>query len=171
MTTSPSENNGVATRVEEKEFIMERIFNAPRELVFDAYTQPEHLKRWWAPLPYTVPTCRIDLRPGGVWHYSMRSPQGEEHWARSVYREIVRPERLVYTSTFADEHGNPTDDIPEQLNTVTFEPLDGKTKLTIRVGFDTAENLQLTLKMGMVEGMTMTMNHLGELFEKGEISA
>jgi Uncharacterized conserved protein len=170
MTTNQSANNAVTTRIEEKEFITERIFNAPPELVFDAYTQPEHLKRWWAPLPYTIPTCTVDLRPGGVWHYSMRSPEGEVHWARSVYREIVRPERLEYTSTFADEHGNATDDIPEQLNKVTFEPFEGRTKLTIRVQFDSQADLQATLKMGMVEGMTMIFNHLDELFLKGEIA-
>ncbi|HZU03637.1 MAG TPA: SRPBCC domain-containing protein, partial [Ktedonobacteraceae bacterium] len=89
-------------RIGEQEFVVERQFNAPRTLMFQVFTQPEHLKRWWAPPPYTLPVCTIDLRPGGIWHYCMRSPEGQDQWARSVYQEIVPPEKLVYTTTFAD---------------------------------------------------------------------
>ena len=83
----------------ESEFVVERAFAAPRTLMFQVFTQSDHLKRWWAPKPYALSSCTVDLRPGGIWHYAMRSPEGQEHWARSVYREIVAPEKLVYTST------------------------------------------------------------------------
>jgi len=92
----------------EQEIVMERQFNAPRTLMFQVFTRAEHLKRWWAPPPYTLPVCTIDLRSGGIWHYCMRGPEGQDQWARAVYREIVPPEKLVYTTTFADEHANPT---------------------------------------------------------------
>ena len=118
----------LSTRVGEQEFVVERQFSAPRTLMFQVFTQPEHLVCWWAPQPYTMPICTIDLRPGGIWHYCMRSPEGQDHWARSVYREIVPPEKLVYTSTFADEHANPIEGMPEHLTTVIFTEEAGKTQ-------------------------------------------
>jgi uncharacterized protein YndB with AHSA1/START domain len=147
---------------EEQEFVVERQFNAPRTLMFQMFTQPEHLKRWWAPQPYTLPVCTIDLRPGGIWHYCMRSPEGQDHWARSVYREIVPPEKLVYTSTFADEHANPIEGIPEHLMTLTFAEEDGKTRVTARVQFASAEALKTAVEMGMLQGMNMTWDYLVE---------
>ena len=146
--------------VGEQEFVVERHFNAPRTLMFQVFTQPEHLKRWWIPQPYTIPTCTIDLRPGGIWHYSIRSPEGYEHWARSVYRAIVPPERLVYTSTFADEHANPTEGIPEHLTTILFTEEAGKTKATARIQFSGAEALKVALDMGMLQGMNATWDDL-----------
>ena len=77
----------LSPHVGEQEVVVERQFTAPRTLMFQVFTQPEHLKRWWAPQPYTIPVCTIDLRPGGIWHYCMRSPEGQDHWARSVMVE------------------------------------------------------------------------------------
>ncbi|RAV11879.1 SRPBCC family protein [Paenibacillus contaminans] len=161
--TQNSPASSLTTKAGEREFSVERMFNAPRELVFQAFTQPEHLSRWWAPGGYTIPVCNIDLRPGGVWHYSMRSPQGDEHWVKAIYREIVAPERIVYTCTFADEHANPTDDIPEQLATMTFAEYEGRTKLNIVFQFKTAKELKETLDMGMIAGLTETLNSLDGL--------
>jgi uncharacterized protein YndB with AHSA1/START domain len=152
----------VSTRLGEQEFVLEREFNAPHTLMFQVFTQREHLKRWWAPQPYTVPVCTVDLRPGGIWHYCLRSPEGQNHWARSVYREIVPSEKLVYTSTFADEHANPIEGVPEHLATVSFVPEDGKTKVAARFQFANAAALKVAVDMGMVEGMTMTLNYLAE---------
>jgi uncharacterized protein YndB with AHSA1/START domain len=149
----------VTTSVGEREFIMERMYDAPRELVFKAFTEPGHLSRWWAPGGYTIPVCRIDLRPGGIWHYCMQSPEGYRHWARSVYREIVQPERIVYTSTFADEDANPVEGIPEHLATITFGEYEGKTKVSVRIQLASAKDLGATLEMGMVQGLTETLNN------------
>ena len=124
-----------------QELVITRIFDAPRELVFKAWTDPEHMKRWWGPKGFTTPFCKIDLRPGGVIHFCMRSPEGQDFWCAGVYREIAPPERIVCTSFFSDEEGNlvqPTHygmspDWPaETLMTVTFEEHEGKTKLTLR---------------------------------------
>ncbi|MFC5531421.1 SRPBCC domain-containing protein [Cohnella yongneupensis] len=155
MTMGTSSNNSVNTEIGELDLIIDRIFNAPRELVWKAVTEPEHVSRWWAPYEYTIPVCKIDLRPGGLWHYCMRSAEGEEHWVRSDYREIVKPERLVYTSLFSDADAVPNDVIPEQLNTMKlFEQEDGKTKMIVQVHFDKAEDLKFTVEAGMAEGMT-----------------
>jgi uncharacterized protein YndB with AHSA1/START domain len=144
----------------EQEFVVKRVFTTSRALLFQVFTQPEHLKRWWAPQPYTIATCTIDLRPGGIWHYSIRSPEGQEHWARSVYREIVPPEKLVYTSTFADEHANPIEGVPEHLTTIIFTEEGGKTKATAHIQFTSAAALKVALDMGMQQGMNMTWDYL-----------
>jgi uncharacterized protein YndB with AHSA1/START domain len=150
----------LSTRVGEQEIVLERQFDAPRTLMFQVFTQAEHLKRWWAPQPYTIPVCTIDLRPGGIWHYCMRSPEGQDHWARSVYNEIVPPEKLVYTSTFADEQANPVAGMPEHLTTVAFTEEAHKTHVTARIQFVSVADLKVAVDMGMAQGMSMTWNYL-----------
>jgi uncharacterized protein YndB with AHSA1/START domain len=124
--------------------IIERVFDAPRELVWRAWTEPEHAMRWWGPQGFTAPHCEIDLRVGGRYLFAMQSPDwndGRPIWSTGVYREIVPPERLVCTDCFADEKGNVVPathygmegDFPlEMLVTVTLEDLGGKTKMTLR---------------------------------------
>lgn len=117
----------------EREVILNRLFDAPRRLVFEAWTRPEHLTRWFTPKGCSVPFCELDFRPGGVWHYCMRLPDGSEDWIRSVYREIVEPERIVLTSTFVDEEGSLVlrPDRPREILTVaTFAEQDGKPMVT-----------------------------------------
>jgi uncharacterized protein YndB with AHSA1/START domain len=154
------------SRVGEQEFVVERQFHAPRSLMFHVFTQPEHLKHWWAPQPYTIPVCTIDLRPGGIWHYCMRGPSGQEHWARSVYREIVPPEKLVYTSTFADENANPAPGMPEHLTTVIFAEEAEQTRVTARVQFTSAAALSIAVEGGMVQGMSMIWEYLVEYVQE-----
>ncbi len=120
--------------------VVSRLINAPRERVWHAWTDPEHMMRWWGPQHFTAPSCRIDLRVGGSYLFCMRSPEGQDFWSTGVYREIVPHERIVYTDCFADEHGNV---VPasyygmdasyplETLVTVQLEDVNGQTKLTI----------------------------------------
>jgi len=133
--------NSPATTSTERELVIERVFDAPRELVWKAWTEPEHFERWWGPKGFTTPFCKIDLRVGGTFLYCMRSPEGKDYWGTGVYREIVPRERIVCTDSFADEKGNVVpathygmnSDMPlEMLVTVTFEEHEGKTKLTLR---------------------------------------
>jgi uncharacterized protein YndB with AHSA1/START domain len=122
-----------------KDFIISRVFDAPRELVWEAFTDPERMKHWWGPKGFTVIASKMDLRPGGTYHYGMKAPNGSAMWGKFVYREIVRPERMVLINSFSDEAGgitrhpmSPTWPL-EMLSTFTFEEQpDGKTKLTIR---------------------------------------
>src|SRR5215471_11703282 len=84
-------------------FIITRVFDAPRELVWQAHTELEHLKHWWGPKGFTWMGGKIDLRPGGVFHYGLRSPDGQAMWGKFIFREIVAPERLVFIVSFSDE--------------------------------------------------------------------
>lgn len=113
----------------ERELVITRVFDAPRHLVFKAWTEPEHIAHWRGPKGYTTTVIDMDLRPGGAYRYRMRSLDGTDRWLRGVYREIAEPERLVFTYAWEDEDGRPRH---ETLVTVTFEELDGKTRLTLR---------------------------------------
>jgi uncharacterized protein YndB with AHSA1/START domain len=135
-------NIGTTTsaRSADREIVITRVFDAPRDLVFKAWTEPDRVMRWWGPNGFTTPVCKIDLRPGGVLHNCMRSPEGRDFWSKGVYREIVEPERIVCTDFFSDEEGTlvqPTHygmspEWPaEALVTVTFAVHDGKTKFTL----------------------------------------
>lgn len=127
----------MSTTTAQKQFVIARTFNAPREMVFDAFTKPEEMKKWWGPKGFTVFVSTMDLRPGGTYHYGMRGPDGTPMWGRFVYREIVRPERIVFVNSFSDENGGVTrhamaPDWPLlMITTFTFEDLGGgKTRLT-----------------------------------------
>ena len=90
-STSPTATATTAERT----LIIERVFDAPRALVFKAWIEPERLVRWWGPQGFTMPSCTMDLRPGGAFRFRMRSPEGTDHWLRGVYREIVEPFLIV----------------------------------------------------------------------------
>jgi uncharacterized protein YndB with AHSA1/START domain len=138
--TARNARTSAATSVVEKDLVITRVFDAPRDLVFKAWTEPERVMRWWGPNGFTTPVCKIDLRPGGVFHHCMRSSEGRDFWSKGVYREIVEPERIVCTDFFSDAAGNlvpPTHygmspDWPQEaLVTVTFAEHEGKTKFTL----------------------------------------
>lgn len=125
--------------VSNQDFVITRIFDAPRDLVWKAFTDPERMKQWWGPKGFTVIAAKMDLRPGGSYHYGMKAPDGTAMWGKFVYREVVAPERMVFINSFSDEAGGitrhpmaPTWPM-EMLSTFTFEEAPaGKTKLTIR---------------------------------------
>jgi uncharacterized protein YndB with AHSA1/START domain len=120
------------------EFVVTRTFDAPRELVFKAWTEKERLMRWWGPKGFTLLSCTIDARPGGTFHYALRAPDGGEMWGKWGFREVAPPERLVFVASFADAAGNVirapfSKDWPlEVLSTVTFTEHDGRTTLVMR---------------------------------------
>jgi uncharacterized protein YndB with AHSA1/START domain len=122
----------------EEAFEVTRVFNAPRELVFKAFTESERLAHWWGPKGFTMQVSTLDLRPGGLFRYKMKSPEGFEMWGRFAYQEIVAPERIVFVTSFSDEAGDITrhpmsDSWPlEVLNTMTLTEEEGKTRLTVR---------------------------------------
>ncbi len=125
------------TRTEGTEFSISRVFDAPRDLVWKAVTEPERLMHWWGPKGFAMLLCEVDLRPGGTFRYSMRSPDGKVMWKKKVYREIVPPESLNTVVSFTDEDGNPirhpmSPTWPvEVLNKMTLSEHDGKTTMTI----------------------------------------
>ncbi len=153
-----------------EEFVVTRVFDAPRELVWKAWTEAERLAHWWGPKGFRLTVARLDLRPGGVFHYGMRSPTGHEMWGKFVYREITPPERLVFVSSFADEQGNTvrapfSSEWPlEVLSTVTLAEQAGKTTLTMRgVPVNATEAERKTFAAGhgsMRQGWAGTLDQL-----------
>ncbi|MWV42008.1 SRPBCC domain-containing protein [Paenibacillus sp. HJL G12] len=166
-------NNEMVSNVEnDRVLVLERVFDAPRDLVFRMFKEPEHLKRWWGPKGWEIPVCTIDFRPGGVWHYCMKCVDqnqgqfyGMESWGKGIYKEIVEPETIIYTDYFSDAEGNINESMPGSLITIEFIDLDGKTKLVNRSEYASAEALKTVLDMGMMQGITETWNRLGELLE------
>lgn len=123
-----------------QDIVIERVLNAPRQLVWNAWTQREHLMRWWGPKTFTCPDCTIDFREGGKYHYSMMSPDGMKFWVTGTFEKINPIEQFSYTDSFADEHGNVVGashygmpgDMPEIMHVnVTLEDLGAKTKMTL----------------------------------------
>jgi uncharacterized protein YndB with AHSA1/START domain len=144
--------------VAENQVVYTRVFAAPRDLVFEAWTRPEHVRRWWGQRRFTVTVCEIDLRAGGAYRFVHRGPDGNDYPFKGVYREIVPPERLVYTQIF-DVPG-PSDH--ELLVTATFDERDGRTLLTGRLLFDSVEDRVAAMETGMAQGMAETLDRLEE---------
>ncbi|TLS53676.1 SRPBCC domain-containing protein [Paenibacillus antri] len=160
--------NAMVSRVEdERVLILERVFDAPRELVFKMFKEPEHLKVWWGPAGWELPVCKIDFRPGGVWHYCMKCVdpnQGEffgmESWGIALYKEIVEPKKILYTDSFSDAEGTFVDTMPSTDVTLDFIDVDGKTKLVNRGEYISPEALKTVMDMGMLQGITETWDRL-----------
>jgi uncharacterized protein YndB with AHSA1/START domain len=140
-----------------------RDFAAPRQLVYDAFTDPDQLVKWWGPKGFTTKVTRMDVRPGGTWHYCMQSPEWGDSWGLSTYREVTPPERIVYSDAFSDAEGTVNQDLPVSVNTVTFHEDGGRTTLTIVTDYASKEDLKKVLEMGVVEGMASQNERLDEL--------
>jgi uncharacterized protein YndB with AHSA1/START domain len=136
MSASAGSTRNHTSSTAEPELLITRFFDAPRELVFQAWTDPEHLKRWGnAPVGFTVTTEKSDIRPGGEYKVCMRSPEGVDHWLQGVYTEVVPPERLSFTHTWLRADGTPG---VETRVTLTFVDRGNRTELTLhQTGFDT----------------------------------
>ena len=147
------------TTPSDREIVMTRVFDAPRDLVFEAHTSCEHMSNWWGPRKYEVASCEIDFRPGGAWRIVHRGPEGEEHGFRGEFREIVRPERIVWTFEYEGMPGHVS------VDTLTLEEHDGKTTLTATSVFDTVEDRDGMLESGMESGAAETMDRLDEYLE------
>lgn len=150
-----------------RELTLTRVFDAPRELVFKAWTDRDRLQRWWGPKGFTNPVCRIDVRRGGAIEIHMRGPDGNVYPMTGAFREVVEPERLVFTSSAPNREDKP---MFEMLNTVTFTERGGKTELTLEVRAlmvtgDAAYPLQ-----GMTQGWTETLDRLGAEVAQAAVS-
>ncbi|HZS63652.1 MAG TPA: SRPBCC family protein [Xanthobacteraceae bacterium] len=142
-----------------RSIIGSRIFEAPRELVFSAFTDPKHLARWWGPDGFTTTTLSFDFRPGGAWRFVMHGPDGRDYQNRVTYDEILPPERIVY------RHGGGDDVEPVQFTqTLTFEELDGgRTRLVWHGRFPSAQERDRVIKeYGADKGLSQTMARLAD---------
>lgn len=158
--------NKVSSKVEGLELIMERSFEAPRERVFSMFTEAEHIARWWGPTGWDTTVYKMEVEPGGVWHYCMRSPDGQEAWGKAVYREIEPPNRLVYVDAFSDEQENEVEGLPTMLITTDFFAEGTGCKVVSATKFNSEEELKSVIEMGAVEGMTQTYDRLEEYLQE-----
>jgi uncharacterized protein YndB with AHSA1/START domain len=144
------------TTPSDREIVMTRVVDAPRRLVFEAWTNPEHVPDWMlGPEGWTMPVCEIDLRPGGAWHFVWRRSDGTEMEMRGMYKEIAPPKRLVSTESWGG-------DWSETLNTLVLSEEDGKTTITLTVLYPSKEARDAASKTGMKEGASESFDRLAE---------
>src|SRR5437868_3598839 len=145
----------------DREVVMTRVFDAPRRLVFDAFTRPELLKRWFGPRGWSLAVCEVDLKVGGTFRFVLRGPGGAEMGMRGVYRELAPPERSVHTESFDDYPGE------SQVTAVLVEQ-GGKTTLTATVLYPSREVRDAVIQSGMEHGAAESYDKLAELLASGE---
>lgn len=146
-----------------------RVFDAPRALVWKAWTDPVHMAQWWGPAGFTNPVCKIDLRPGGLWHATMRSPDGSFDCPNVfMFDEIVPPERLVFHDVTDYSKGwEKHDEIPlKAKHVVTFDEQNGKTTMRIVTSLPTIEERDAMVRMGFNEGMGQSIDRLVAVVKK-----
>lgn len=170
------ERSSAAATAEVRPFVISREFDAPRDLMWKVYTESDRLAQWFGPKGVKIFHSKNDPRPGGIYHYGMRTPDGKEVWGKWVHREVVKPERLVFVSSFSDEKGGVTrhpgnQDWPlELLTTITFEERGGKTTVNVTwVPISPTETERKTFDKGresMKAGWTGTFEQLAEYLAK-----
>ena len=148
----------IVTTPSEREIVLTRVFDAPRHLVFDAFSKPELLKRWFGPRGWSLVVCEVDLKVGGGFRFVLRGPDGKEMGTRGVFREVVPPERFVATERF-DEPWYPG----ESLVTYVLAEQGGKTILTLTVLYPSREVRDGVIKSGMEKGVAMSYDRLEQL--------
>jgi uncharacterized protein YndB with AHSA1/START domain len=156
MTTETRAGETTFTTPSDLEIVMTRVVDAPRSLVFEAHTNPEHLPNWLTgPAGWSMPVCEIDLRPGGAWRFVWRQSDGSEMEMQGEYREVSPPDRVVSTESWG---GN----WPETLNTVALTEEDGKTRITQTILYPSKEARDAALGTGMKDGVTLSYNRLSD---------
>jgi uncharacterized protein YndB with AHSA1/START domain len=158
VSTVPNSQTFDVTTPSDREIRLTRLFSAPRHLVFEAMTRPEHVRNWWGRLGegYSVPVCEIDLRPGGAWCFVNRHPKGEAAF-HGEYREIAPPERVVFTEIF--------EEFPDAVSVVTavLSEERGKTRLTATCLYPSKEVRDMVIKSGMSDGAAISYDRLEEV--------
>jgi uncharacterized protein YndB with AHSA1/START domain len=148
------------TGADGRQIVITRLFQAPRERVFELWTQQEHVEKWWGPTGFSLTVAEMDVRVGGKWLFTMHGPDGVDYPNVIVYDEITPPERLVFT------HGSPEDEDAAFLATVTFDDMMGMTALTMRSVFETAEARDAVVaNYNAIEGGNQTLDRLGDVLE------
>jgi len=164
-----SKQNGSTDAQSDREIVITRVFNAPRELVFKVWTQPKHIEQWWGPKGFTTRVDEMDLRPGGTSRYVMCGPDGTEYPVKGVFREVVPPERIVSSDEFDEGFEQVMNaDLPSGIIVVTtiFEDLGDKTRLILRIMHPTAEDRRKHEEMGVVAGWNSSFDCLEEYLAK-----
>lgn len=148
----------------QRDVIVTRVFDAPRALVFEMWTDPKRMARWWGPSGFTNPVCELDVRPGGAIRIHMRAPDGTVYPMTGSFREIVEPERIVFTAVAQDHAGNP---LLEVLTTATFAHQAGKTELTVDARAVGLAPVAPQMLAGMETGWTQSLERLAGVVAAG----
>jgi len=151
--------HSLSAALSEREIVISRVFDAPRDVVWDAWTDPKQVVQWWGPQGFTTTIHEMDVRPGGAWRHTMHGPDGANYPGKSVFSEVVKPERIVLTHSGGKEGGR----VVNFKSTWTFEAEGDQTRVTIRMVFDSAEAREFVAKEhGAIEGGKQTLRRLGE---------
>jgi uncharacterized protein YndB with AHSA1/START domain len=158
VSSAANSSTFTVTTPSDREIRLSRLFDAPRHLVFEALTRPEHIKRWWGSLGdgYSVPVCEVDLRPGGKWRFVNRHPKGDAEFY-GEYREIAPPDRLVYTEFYAPFPASGS------LVTTVLTEEHGKTRMTVTAEYPSVDVRDTVLKTGMERGAAISYDRLEEV--------
>lgn len=156
--------NEPAGALADREIVITRTFDAPRQLVWQAWTQPEHVAQWWGPRGFKTRVTELDLRPGGVWRYVMIGQDGTEYPVKGVFREVVPYERIVTSDEFDEGFEHPAaGGLPQGIVlTATLDDLGDKTRLTLSIAHPTSEDRRQHEKMGVVAGWNSSFECLDE---------
>ena len=146
--------------IEGKVLTFTRTFEYPIEVVWAAFTQSDHLRRWWGPEPWGVSDSIMDFRPGGSWKYAMQGPEGDKSWGVMLYEEIEPPHRLTYSDAFADAEGNVNSALPVATGEWTFTDKGGKTEVKMTTTYAEEKDLKTVVEMGMLDGMAIGLKQL-----------
>ena len=161
MTTT----NDTKTKVSlpsDQEILVTRTFDAPRDLLWQMWTQAEHLQHWWGPEGWSLPICEVDFRPGGSWFYCMQGPDGMQSCGKATYLGIDPPKRLVYEDAFTDAEGNVLEGMPLAHITLEFVEAGDKTTVLNTVRYPSKAERDAVLEMGVEAGIDQTWNRLDE---------
>jgi uncharacterized protein YndB with AHSA1/START domain len=151
-----------------KKLVITREFNAPKDLVWKAWTEQELLDQWWAPEPWKTETRTMDFREGGHWLYAMKGPEGEEHWCRADYISIDPGNSYTGKDAFCDSEGKPLPDAPPGMHwNCRFSASGSGTLVHVEVSFDSEADLEKIVEMGFKEGFTMAHGNLDKLLVRG----
>jgi uncharacterized protein YndB with AHSA1/START domain len=166
------ENNSktlVVKNLKEKSILVSRVFNAPLEKVWRAYSESELLEKWWAPLPWKAETKTMNFTVGGYWLYAMVSPENEKHWGRMDYIAIRPHESIEIKDSFCDEEGNINPSLPVSTGTIAFTTTDAGTLVEFNMVYSTEKEVQTIIEMGFEQGITICLEQLETMFEENKI--
>jgi uncharacterized protein YndB with AHSA1/START domain len=158
---------------DKRTLIVERTFDATKDRVWEAYSNPDILRRWWGPTGWETEIKHMEFKEGGYWHYGMTCMDktqtdwfGKTSWGKGIFGKITPKDSFEYTDIFCDENGDPTPDMPASRTVLTLTERDGRTTLVTRTEYATAEALEMVLAMGMQEGYSQTMDNLDAILSQ-----
>ena len=160
--SNPASSTLQVTTPSDREIVLTRVFDAPRDLVFEAWTNPEHVRHWWGFRSSTMIHCEADVRPGGTWRYVTREENGMEVPFTDVYQEVTRPERVIHTEVYDVEPFNAGE---PAVTTVTFSEEGGWTTVTVTTRYPTREIRDFVIQTGMEQGAAESYDRLAERLE------